>query len=188
MSAVLALQGSVEPHRRHLEALGQRVREVRRREQLEGVTHLILPGGESTTLHLLLTRFGLWEELARRGADGSLAMFGTCAGAILLGRGDAAPPPRLGLIDIGVDRNAYGRQLDSFERPVRLQPAITGLPDTLPGVFIRAPRLRDPGPSVEVLATLDDQPVLVRQGRHLASAFHPELTADLTLHQLFLAA
>ncbi len=180
LPGVLAFQGSVEPHLRALAEVGAPAVAVRRREQLEGLTHLVLPGGESTTLQKLLDLYGLWEPIAELGASGRLAIFGTCAGAILLGRQAEECPPRLGLIDVTVERNAYGRQIDSFAAPL----CFRGTP--MEGVFIRAPKLRDPGPRVEVLATHDECPVLVREGRLLAAAFHPELTAERAIHRYFL--
>ncbi|MGE3166493.1 MAG: pyridoxal 5'-phosphate synthase glutaminase subunit PdxT [Planctomycetota bacterium] len=180
--AVLALQGSVEPHLQRLEALGFAATSVRRPQQLAAVTHLILPGGESTTIHLLLTRFGLWDAIADRARAGSLAIFGTCAGAILMGRASDERPPRWGLLDIDVRRNAYGRQVDSFECELELAPPI----GPVRGVFIRAPQMADPGPRVQILGELDGSPVLVRQDRLLAATFHPELTDSLRVHEYFL--
>ena len=180
--AVLALQGSVEPHRRALEALGYEPVEVRRPHQLERITHLVMPGGESTTLYKLLDLYRLWAPIRERAQAGSLALFGTCAGAILLGRDATERPPRLGLIDVTVERNAYGRQVDSFVTPIELCEPL----GSMEGVFIRAPRLRDPGPGVEVLGCHAGDPILVRQGRCLAATFHPELTDARQLHELFL--
>ncbi len=166
--------------------LGYAPVEVRRPEQLDaGITHLVLPGGESTTLHKLLELYGMWEPIARKGRSGELALFGTCAGAILLGRPNAERPPRLGLIDVAVDRNAYGRQVDSFLARVELAGSLAG--DSFDGVFIRAPQLHDLGTGVEVLGTLRGEPVLVREGRMLAATFHPELTPVRRLHEYFLA-
>lgn len=179
---VLALQGDVAPHLERFAALGVRASEVRAPRELDGLTHLVLPGGESTTLHHLSTLFGLWEELRARHRAGRLALFGTCAGAILLGRDEGARPPRLGLLEVTVERNAYGRQLDSFERPL----AVEGLDAPLRGVFIRAPRIVDVGPGVRVLARDGADPVLVEGPGCLAAMFHPELTADPALHRRFL--
>ena len=182
--AILALQGSVEPHVESLRRIGSTPVEVRRPEQLAGVTHLVLPGGESTTLYKLLELYGLWEPLAARARQGELAVFGTCAGAILLGRPADERPPRLGIIDITVKRNAYGSQIDSFTAPLHV--AGRSAARVIEGVFIRSPRMSDPGPEVEVLAQHDGEPVLVRQGRCLAATFHPELTPDSSLHEYFL--
>jgi len=182
---VLALQGSVEPHRRALAEIGVEAVAVRLPEELAEVGRLVLPGGESTTLWRLLRLSGLWEPLGERARAGDLALFGTCAGAILLGRGDAGdPPPRLGVVDVIVRRNAYGRQLDSFVAPVRYSPAFGG--DAAEGVFIRAPKFESIAPSVEVIAEHDGEPVALRQGRAILSAFHPELSTDRRLHRRLL--
>jgi 5'-phosphate synthase pdxT subunit len=144
-----------------------------------------MPGGESTTMSRLLTSSGLFDEIKARASDG-MAVFGTCAGMILLAADvlDGRPDQRsFGLIDLTVRRNGYGRQLDSFETEL----AVDGLAAPFHGVFIRAPRVESIGPAVEVLATAGDDPVLVRQGRILAAAFHPELTADTRLHERFVA-
>ncbi|MCA8959866.1 MAG: pyridoxal 5'-phosphate synthase glutaminase subunit PdxT [Planctomycetes bacterium] len=183
---VLALQGSVAPHCAHFRSLGHDVAEVRLPRQLEGVTHLVIPGGESTTLAKLLRFYELWDPIATRAREGSLAIFGTCAGAILLGRTSPTPPPRFGLLDIEIDRNAYGRQIDSFVAPVDSDEF-----DDLEGVFIRAPRIRACGPDVEVLARLrsadgSTEPVLVACGRLMAATFHPELTRSDSVHSRFL--
>ena len=169
---VLALQGAFREHARVLRRLGAEVVEVRLPEELDGLDGLVIPGGESTTIMRLARIYGLDEAIRRfRGA-----IFGTCAGMIVLDRG------HLGLADLEVDRNAYGRQVWSFEADVELEG------DELPlhGVFIRAPRAREFGPGVEVLGELDGEPVLVRDGRLLLATFHPELTDDLRVHELFL--
>jgi pyridoxal 5'-phosphate synthase pdxT subunit len=190
---VLALQGDVREHVATLDALHQPVRLVRRPEDLDGLRGLILPGGESTTLSLLLDSSGMREPLARLLGNG-LPVFGTCAGMILLatdvldGRDDQRP---FGLIDLAVRRNGFGRQRASFECDLTV-PGMDGEP--VHAVFIRAPVVERAGPGVEVLATLpatsaesDPQPVLCRQGTVLVSSFHPELTADRRLHGLFVA-
>lgn len=183
---VLALQGASAPHLACFARLGVSTREVRAPHELEGLTHLVLPGGESTTLHHLLQLFGLWESLRARQRAGSLALFGTCAGAILLARDAGGTPPTLGLLDAAVVRNAYGRQVDSFARPVELTPA-DGPARTLPAVFIRAPRFTALGPGVRVLARLDGEAVALEAPGLLATAFHPELANDPWFHARFLA-
>jgi 5'-phosphate synthase pdxT subunit len=169
---VLALQGAFREHLRALRRLDAEVVEVRKPEDLEGVDGLVIPGGESTTIMQLAELYGLDEAIRDFGGP----IFGTCAGMIVLDR------DHLGLGDFEVDRNAYGRQVWSFESDVHL--AGDDLP--LHGVFIRAPRLRDLGAEVEVLGELQGEPVLVRDGRLLLAAFHPELTDDLRVHALFL--
>ena len=184
---VLALQGAYREHRLALEALGASVREVRLPGDLEGLAGLIMPGGESTTITQLLLEYGLDQPLRDFAASGG-GLWGTCAGAILLAREVTNPSPQfgkqftLGLLDIRVRRNAYGRQRDSFEEGL----AVEGLDGPFPAVFIRAPVIESVGPEVEVLATRGGAPVLVRAGRVLASTFHPELSGDARLHALFL--
>ena len=180
---VLALQGAFRAHADRLSALGVEAPEVRTRAQLDGVDALVMPGGESTTMSNLLTTSGLFDELKARISDG-LAVFGTCAGMILLASEvhDGRPDQRsFGALDITVQRNGYGRQLDSFETDLD----VAGLDTPFHGVFIRAPRVESVGPAVDVLATYQDDAVLVRQGRIMAAAFHPELTADNRLHAAF---
>jgi 5'-phosphate synthase pdxT subunit len=155
-----------------LRRLGADVVEVRKPEQLEGLDGLVVPGGESTTFMRLMRLYGL-DEAVRNFAG---PVLGTCAGMIVLDR------RHLDLIDLEVDRNAYGRQVASFEADLRLK----GNEAPLRGVFIRAPRVRDHGPEVEVLAEHDGEPVLLRQGRLLVASFHPELTEDTRVHELFL--
>ena len=169
---VLAVQGNFREHAAMLRRLGADVVEVRKPEQLDGLDGLVVPGGESTTFMRLMRLYGL-DEAVRTFAG---PIFGTCAGMIVLDRN------HLGLMDIEVERNAYGRQVASFEADLHL--ADDERP--LRGVFIRAPRVRDVGPDVEVLAEHDGEPVLVRQGRFLAAAFHPELTEDTRIHERFL--
>ena len=171
---VLALQGNFREHAAMLRRLGVEAVEVRKPEQLRGLDGLVVPGGESTTFLRLMRLYGL--DAAIR--EFTQPVFGTCAGMIVLDR------EHLGLVDIGVDRNAYGRQVSSFEADLDL----AGENARLRGVFIRAPRVRDVGADVEVLAEHDGQPVLVRQGRFLAASFHPELTEDTRVHELFLDA
>jgi pyridoxal 5'-phosphate synthase pdxT subunit len=169
---VLALQGAFREHARALGAAGADVVEVRLPEQLDGLDGLVIPGGESTTITKLATLYGLDEAI--RSFDRPI--FGTCAGMILVDRA------HLGLADLVVDRNAYGRQVASFEADLD----IAGEDRPFRGVFIRAPRVRDVGPHVEVLAELDGEPVLLRDGRVLVAAFHPELTDDPRVHERFL--
>ncbi len=164
MIGVLALQGGFAAHGRALDRLGRPWRRVTRADQLDGLVGLILPGGESTTMEMLMRESGLDQALrdfVQRGG----ACLGTCAGAILLSSGF------LGLLEIDLERNAYGRQLDSVVLDGR--------------VYIRAPRITRVGAGVEVLARRDGDPVLVRQGAQLAATFHPELSEDLTLHRMF---
>jgi len=169
---VLALQGAFREHARALRTLGAGVVEVRLADELDGLDGLVIPGGESTTMMRLAELYGL-DDAIRSYAG---AIFGTCAGMILLDRG------HLGLADLEVERNAFGRQVRSFEADV----ALAGDEMPLRGVFIRAPRVRDVGADVEVLGELDGEPVLVRDGRLLLASFHPELTDDLRVHELFL--
>lgn len=186
-AGVLCLQGSSEPHLARLRDLGVAPREVRQRKDLDGLTHLILPGGESTTIRHLLDLFGLTELLLERHRAGALCLFGTCAGAILLGHDDGTRPKRLALLDVTLERNAYGRQVDSFSEPLALE--LPGEVGRAPfhGVFIRAPRFARVGPGVRVLARRGDEPVLVEGPGALAGTFHPELTGDLRIHRHFLA-
>lgn len=177
---VLALQGDFEAHRRRLEKLGAEVVLVKKAEQFDEVDALVIPGGESSTFIKLLGEKGL-EKL--RDFVRVKPTFGTCAGAILLANEVENPPqPGLGVLDICIRRNAYGRQRES---------SIREGPTALPGgplemVFIRAPRIERVGQGVEVLASTDDDPVLVRQGNVMASTFHPELSADTRVHAAFL--
>jgi pyridoxal 5'-phosphate synthase pdxT subunit len=179
---VLAVQGAVREHVTAIRDIGAHPVEVRLPRDLVDLDALILPGGESTTMRRLIDAYGLREPIAAMAAHGT-PMLGTCAGMILLAeRIDGGEGPVFGLIDIGVQRNAYGRQLDSFEADLELQ-GLEGGP--LHGVFIRAPGVIDVGPGVEVLARdPDGRPVAVRQGRVVATAFHPELTTDRRLHRL----
>lgn len=182
---VLALQGAFAAHGSALRSLGAEPSEVRAPEDLDGVDAVVLPGGESTTMSMLLESSGLFDALLGRLADGMPAL-GTCAGMILLGTEilDGREDQRcLGAIDISVRRNAFGRQVDSFEADL----AVEGLAgDPFRAVFIRAPFVERAGPRVDVLATVDGHAVLCRQGAVLVAAFHPELSHDLRLHDLFL--
>ena len=178
---VLALQGSFARHRRMLEAVGAPAREVRTPRDLEGLTGLVLPGGESTTMLKLMEREGLEEAIRRFHGEGG-ALFGTCAGLILLAARVTGPDQRsLGLLDVDVERNAFGRQIDSFETDLDWTEDERGIR----GVFIRAPRIRRMPDGVRALSHLDGEPVLVRADRVLAATFHPELTDDTRLHRYF---
>ena len=169
---VLAVQGNFREHLAMLRKLGADAVEVRQPGELEGLDGLVIPGGESTTFTRLMKLYGL-DEAVR---DFHGAVFGTCAGMIVLDR------DHLGLVDIGVRRNAFGRQVSSFETDLQLP----GGDAPLRAVFIRAPWIEEVGPRVEVLAEVDGHPVLAREGRFLVAAFHPELTDDTRLHELFL--
>jgi len=178
---VLALQGDFEAHEKALSRAGAEAVEVRSAEDLREIDGLIIPGGESSTMLKLLEIENLLEPLREFGTR--RPVFGTCAGAILLANEVTHPPqPSLGLMDIGVERNAYGRQLDS--RIAHLKPE--GIEGDLEAVFIRAPIIRRVGEGAKVLARYKGDPVLVEQGRHLVATFHPELTDDLRVHRLFL--
>ena len=180
---VLALQGGFEAHGRVLEGLSSEVVEVRRVAELKGLDGLVIPGGESTTF-LNLMADEPWFPALRSFQDDGGAVMGTCAGAILLSREVARSAQRcLGLLDATIERNAFGRQVDSFETDVDA-PRFGG---TIQAVFIRAPRFLTLGPKVETLATYRGEPVCVQEGRVLAMTFHPELTGDATLHQYFLS-
>jgi 5'-phosphate synthase pdxT subunit len=169
---VLALQGNFREHVAMLRALGADATEVRKPDQLEGLDGLVIPGGESTTFMRLMELYGLDEAIRRFEAP----VFGTCAGMIVLDR------EHLGLVDVAVRRNAFGRQLASFETDLD----VAGESEPVRAVFIRAPWIEDVGPDVEVLAEVDGRPVLAREGRFLVAAFHPELTDDTRLHRKFL--
>lgn len=180
---ILAVQGAVREHAAALRAIGAEPVEVRLPADMENLDALILPGGESTTMRKLIDEYGLREPIlamAQRGAP----MLGTCAGMILLAeRLSDSEEPFLNLLDVEVRRNAYGRQLNSFEADLDF-PSLGDEP--LHGVFIRAPAVTDLGPDVEVLARdAQDRPIAVRQGSVIATTFHPELTADRRLHALF---
>ncbi|MCL1587975.1 MAG: pyridoxal 5'-phosphate synthase glutaminase subunit PdxT [Actinomycetia bacterium] len=183
---VLALQGDFREHIAMLRSIDVDTYEVRTPEDLERCDALVIPGGESTTIGKLATRYGLIEPIRQRCEDG-MPMFGTCAGMIFLATATTGGfQPQLGVLDAAVERNAFGRQVDSFEADL----TVSGLEDPIHAVFIRAPWIDKIGADVEVLASVTEpggavHPVLVRQGRILASSFHPELTGDTRLHQLF---
>jgi pyridoxal 5'-phosphate synthase pdxT subunit len=179
---VLSLQGDFAMHRASLEALGCEVVRVVLPEDLNELDALVLPGGESTTMVRLMERNGLRPALERFARE--MPVMGTCAGVILLGREtDRLPAPPLGVLDVSVERNAYGRQIDSFS--ARIESSALGRMSQ--GVFIRAPRIRRVGPGVEVVARHGEEPVGVRQGKVVGLCFHPELTSDLGFHRWFLA-
>ena len=183
---VLALQGDFEAHRRALAARGVDSVEVRTSADLDGVAGLVLPGGESTTMLKLMDGTGLAERLAEM-IQGGVPALATCAGVILLAREVSHPPQRsLGVLDVAVERNAYGRQIDSAVVALDVADAAALGAATLEGVFIRAPRVVDLGAGVSVLARRGSDPVLLRQGNVLAATFHPELTAGSPVIALFL--
>lgn len=176
---VLALQGDYEKHQLALERAGARQCQVKTLEQLQSVDALVIPGGESTTMLRLMDYYNLFAPLREFGL--AKPMFGTCAGAILMAKGVSSPAQKsLDLMDIDVERNAYGRQVDS--RIVELESKV----GPVEAVFIRAPIIRRTGADVEVLASYLGDAVLVRDGKHLAATFHPELTDDTSVHRLFM--
>ncbi|ULH16128.1 pyridoxal 5'-phosphate synthase glutaminase subunit PdxT [Deinococcus sp. KNUC1210] len=184
---VLALQGAFREHRRMLESLGAAVTEVRLPADLDGLNGLVIPGGESTTIGKLMMDYGLREPI-RAWYEAGGSVFGTCAGAILLSRTVLGAPPQFGsqpgldLMEMTVRRNAFGRQVDSFQAGLD----VSGLETPFPAMFIRAPIIEAVGEGAEVLAQYHGEIVLARQGRLLASSFHPELTRDARIHRLFL--
>ena len=188
MIGILALQGGVREHEQALDRIGVEHRQVRRIEHLEGIDGLILPGGESTTMSKLLELGGLLEPL-RELLSGGLPVYGTCAGMILLARevlDTRADAHSFGVLDVTVRRNAFGRQVDSFETDLDF----SGITDPVHAVFIRAPWVERVGPDVEILAVVPDGPaegavVAVRSGNALATSFHPECTGDTRVHELF---
>ncbi|MFO7707063.1 MAG: pyridoxal 5'-phosphate synthase glutaminase subunit PdxT [Desulfobacterales bacterium] len=182
---VLALQGAFIEHIRRLAELQVASREVRLPQDLEGLAGLILPGGESTAIAKLMAACGLVEPIRRFAARH--AVWGTCAGMILLAKDVGRDPPVLGLMDMTVARNAFGRQIDSFEVPLAVDGLEEGSTRLFPGIFIRAPRLAAVRPPAQVIARLaDGTGVAARQGRLLATAFHPELSGDLRFHRYFI--
>lgn len=179
---VLALQGDVREHSRMVAAAGGEAAAVRLPADLEGVDALIIPGGESTAIGRLAALYGMIEPLRRRIEDG-LPVLGTCAGMIFLASGVAeGAQPQLEILDMTVERNAFGRQNESFECELEVE----GWGESLPAVFIRAPLVERVGPDVEVMAEHEGRPVLVKSGKVLAAAFHPELTGDLRLHRMLI--
>jgi len=186
---LLALQGDYDKHKRTLQTLGVSTFGVRRASELTGVSSLIIPGGESTTLTRLVDRVGLRESLLEFAA--THPVMGTCAGLIMMSselvdekKSDYGVQP-LGLLDCKVVRNGFGRQVDSFTAQISVD-VLDGSTNTYPAVFIRAPRITEVGQDVDVLATWQGEPVLIKQGHLLGMTFHPELTDDLRIHQAFL--
>lgn len=177
---VLALQGAVREHVLSIEESGATAVQVKRLEDLEGLDALVLPGGESTTMRKLLDRYELLEPI-RKLAEEGIPMFGTCAGLILLARNVVGQESHLGVMDVTVERNSFGRQVDSFE----IDLDIVGFGESFPAVFIRAPHIVEVGKSVEVLAKHDGRIVLARDGNFLGCSFHPELTEDHRLMNYF---
>lgn len=179
---VLSLQGAFREHVQTLALLGAAAVDVRRRRELAGLDGLVIPGGESTTIGKLMVSYHMLDEVRQRGEEG-LPIFGTCAGMVMLaGEVCDGGQPLLELMDICVRRNAFGRQVKSFEAGLEI-PALGD--DPFPGVFIRAPWIERAGPEVELLGSHEGHGVAARQGNLLATAFHPELTGDLRLHKLF---
>lgn len=177
---ILALQGCVEPHARHLKALGAQSLFVRLPKDLEGIRGLILPGGESTTMLKLAQQFGLWEPLREKAKQ--IPYWGICAGSILMAKTVENPAQdSLGVIDIHVRRNAYGRQIDSFQQDVELS---NGRSEQ--AVFIRAPKFVSWGSAVQVAGKVLGEPAFLDDGRHMVTAFHPELTPSPWFHEIFL--
>ena len=180
---VLALQGAFREHVAAVTRLGATAREVRQLKDIDGIDALIIPGGESTTMGKLLNEWNMLEPLRQRILDG-MPVYGSCAGLILLCREiENSDQPRLGVLDATVRRNAFGRQVDSFETDLNI-PEIGA--DPIPAVFIRAPVLTGVGAGVTVLAEVNSQAVAVRQNNILATSFHPELTPDTRMHSYFL--
>lgn len=180
---VLALQGAFREHRLAFERLGAQVAEVRLPAHLEGLSGVVIPGGESTTMAKLMSSFGL-DAALREFFDGGGAIWGTCAGAITVAREIEGRPgqPTLGLVDMTVERNSYGRQVASFEAALEVK----GFDSPFHTVFIRAPRILRTGPEVQVLSSFEGDPVMVRQGRVMAGVFHPELSGDDRVHRYFM--
>jgi len=182
---VLGLQGDVAEHAAALEAAGATPVVVKRADELGSVDGLVIPGGESTTIGKLLARFELLEPLRRR-VEAGMPVLGTCAGLILMASdlvGAEDAPHRLGVLDVSVRRNAYGRQVDSFEAAID----VAGIDRPVQVAFIRAPTIERIGDGVEVLAEWEDRPVLVRQNHMVASSFHPEITGETAIHRAFVA-
>jgi 5'-phosphate synthase pdxT subunit len=179
---VLALQGDFREHGRVVAALGATPAEVRTADELADVDALIIPGGESTTIGKLAREHGLVGPIRERASSG-MPMLGTCAGMIVMARRVDGGEPLLDLVDITVRRNAYGRQVESFEAKVEVR----GISEPVRGVFIRAPQVEDVGPEVDVLAEHEGRPVVARQGNLVVASFHPELVGETRLHRYLLS-
>lgn len=177
---ILALQGSVSEHHMVFRKCGVAFHDVRLPKDLNGINGLVMPGGESTTLRKLLKNSGLWKELEK----GTIPILGTCAGAVLLGNCD---DDTLGLVNINILRNAYGRQIDSFESEITLETDEFDGISKFPGVFIRAPQIENVFGNCKVIAHLENEIVGVKQGKHMALTFHPELTDDCLLHEKWIS-
>ncbi|MBT8218011.1 MAG: pyridoxal 5'-phosphate synthase glutaminase subunit PdxT [Acidimicrobiia bacterium] len=181
---VLALQGDFREHAGLLTRMGHTPVLIRRTEELDGIDALVIPGGESTTIGKLADRYGLLEPL-RAVIGNGLPTLGTCAGLIFLAAGTTGPTQvQLGVLDVVVERNAFGRQVDSFESELD----VAGFAEPLHAVFIRAPIVEKVGGDVEVLAAVDGDPVMVRQGHIVATSFHPELLGETRVHELMLGS
>lgn len=182
---VLDIQGSVKEHMDALRKIGVRPISVKTKNDLDRIHGLIIPGGESTTIGKLLKASGLFESIQKRARAGTLTIWGTCAGAILLAKKIVnLAPQNLRLMDIEIERNAYGRQTDSFEAEIK----VTGIgKSNFPGIFIRAPRVTKTSPKVKILARYEGFPVILEQNNLLATMFHPELTQDTRIHKYFLS-
>jgi pyridoxal 5'-phosphate synthase pdxT subunit len=181
-TGVLALQGDFREHVRVLSSVGAAATEVRTVAQLADVDRLVIPGGESTTIGKLARGYDLVEPIRERARDG-MPVFGTCAGMIVLAERVVDGDPLLSLMDVTVRRNAYGRQVDSFEADVDVE----GIDHPVRGVFIRAPWIEEVGSDVRVLSTFETRPVILQQGNLLAASFHPELIGETSLHEYFLS-
>ena len=180
---VLALQGAFREHRKLLKDCGVSSREIRKPEQLKGIDGIIIPGGESTSIGKLMDRYGFIQPIKEMAQEG-LPVFGTCAGLVLLAKDiDGSSQPRLGLMDMEVVRNGFGRQVESFEADLDI--SVLGF-NPFRGVFIRAPYIKNISPNIGILASYNDKIVFARQGNLLACSFHPELTDDRRVHRYFL--
>lgn len=182
---VLALQGAFAKHVAMIRSLGAQVQEIRKPQELDICSGLIIPGGESTTILRQMAFANLWNHVLEFSVKKPL--FGTCAGLILMSKEIVADPIKpLGILDITVERNAFGRQSESFSSEVEVKLASEPM-RRIQALFIRAPRIKSYGPDVKVLATFDKEPILIQQGRHLGATFHPELTEDPAIHRYFLS-
>ena len=179
---VLALQGAFREHKKALTQCGVKTLEVRKKEDIAAISALVIPGGESTTMGKLLVEWDIMEDIIARAKEG-MPIFGTCAGMILLAKEiEGSDQPRVGLLNVAVKRNAFGRQVDSFEAELD----VAGFDEPVLGVFIRAPYISAVGDGVEILAVHEKKIVMVRQKNLLACSFHPELTEDTRIHQFFI--